>query len=69
MAMPEGTIKWFNPQKKYGFIVQEDGRDVFFHVSSVVGDERLYEGDRVTFQVEEDARGPKAADVRKLQEE
>ena len=66
--MPEGTVKWFNPQKKYGFIEQENGQDIFFHISSVLGDERLYEGNRVTFNVEQGDRGPKAVDVRKLRE-
>jgi CspA family cold shock protein len=68
MAMPEGIVKWFDSWKRYGFIEQDGCADVFFFASSIVGDERLYGGERVTFQVEEDDRGLKAVNVRKLRE-
>jgi CspA family cold shock protein len=67
--MPEGTVKWFNDKKGFGFISQDDeGGDIFVHHSSInmPGFKTLAEGDRVSFEVEEDDRGPKAKDVRKL---
>lgn len=66
--MGEGTVKWFNDRKGYGFINQEDGRDVFVHYSSIdaTGFKTLSEGERVTFEVEESDRGPEARSVRKL---
>ena len=66
--MPEGTVKWFNNSKGYGFITTEDGGDVFVHYSSIQGDgfKSLDIGDRVTFEVEESSKGPKAINVVKL---
>jgi len=67
--MPEGTVKWFNDKKGFGFISQDDeGGDIFVHHSSInmPGFKTLAEGDRVSFEVEEDDRGPKAKDVRKF---
>ncbi len=66
--MPEGTVKWFNEKKGFGFISQDEGGDIFVHYSSIdmPGFKRLAEGDRVSFEVEEDDRGPKAKNVRKL---
>jgi CspA family cold shock protein len=66
--MPEGTVKWFNERKGFGFISQDDGGDIFVHYSSInmPGFKKLVEGDRVSFEVEEDDRGPKAKNVRKL---
>lgn len=66
--MAEGTVKWFNDRKGYGFINQEDGRDVFVHYSSIdaTGFKTLSEGERVTFEIEESDRGPEAKSVRKL---
>ena len=66
--MPEGTVKWFNERKGFGFISQDDGGDIFVHYSSInmSGFKKLVEGDRVSFEVEEDDRGPKAKNVRKL---
>jgi CspA family cold shock protein len=60
--MPEGTVKWFNERKGFGFISQDDGGDIFVHYSSInmPGFKKLVEGDRVSFEVEEDDRGPKA---------
>ncbi len=66
--MAEGIVKWFNDKKGYGFIKQEDGRDLFVHYSSIdmPGFKTLAEGDRVTFEIEETDRGPQAKNVRKL---
>jgi CspA family cold shock protein len=62
-----GTVKWFNDEKGFGFIKPDSGRDVFVHYSDVVqiGSERrtLVEGQRVTFDIEEAEKGPKAVQV------
>jgi len=66
--MPEeGTVKWFNDSKGYGFISRADGDDVFVHFSSIAGDgfKSLQEGDAVTFEVEDSERGPQAVNVAK----
>lgn len=64
--MAEGTVKWFNDQKGYGFIEQEGGPDVFVHFSGIeaTGFKSLNEGDRVSFDVEEGEKGPAAASVK-----
>lgn len=66
--MAKGTVKWFNDRKGYGFINQEDGRDIFVHFSSIdaPGFKTLSEGDQVSFDVEESDRGPEAKNVKKL---
>ena len=63
--MAEGTVKWFDEKKGYGFIEQEDGPDVFVHFSGIngTGFKTLNEGVRVSFEVEEGQRGPAAANV------
>ena len=65
-----GTVKWFNGQKGYGFITRDDGQaDVFVHFSAIEGQagfRDLNEGDRVEFSVEQGQKGPAAADVRRL---
>jgi CspA family cold shock protein len=61
-----GTVKWFSDRKGFGFITREEGeKDVFVHYSGIRagGPRSLYEGDKVEFTIESDARGPKAADL------
>lgn len=66
--MAEGTVKWFNNSKGYGFIQQDEGNDVFVHHSAIQaeGFKSLDEGDRVPFDVVQGAKGPTAENVRKL---
>ena len=63
--MANGTVKWFNDQKGFGFIEQENGPDVFVHHSAInaSGFKSLREGDRVTFEVEQGQKGPSAKNV------
>jgi cold shock protein len=66
--MPEGRVKWFNDKKGFGFIEQESGNDLFVHHSAIqgAGFKSLAEGDRVSFDVVQGAKGPAAENVRKL---
>ncbi len=66
--MSEGTVKWFNDSKGFGFIEQAEGKDVFVHHTSIdaEGFKSLAEGDRVQFDVAEGPKGPQASNVRKL---
>lgn len=63
--MLEGTVKWFNPRKGYGFIATPDGRDVFVHYSSITaeGFKTLDEGVAVAFDIVEGEKGPRATNV------
>ncbi len=66
--MEEGIVKWFNDHKGFGFIEREDGDDVFVHHSAISGSgfKTLAEGDQVTFDVEQGAKGPSAQNVTRL---
>ena len=66
--MSNGTVKWFNAEKGYGFISQESGDDVFVHFSAIQGKgfKTLEEGQIVSFQIEEGPRGKQASNVTKL---
>ncbi|MEF9475317.1 MAG: cold-shock protein [Candidatus Mariimomonas ferrooxydans] len=64
--MANGTVKWFNESKGFGFITQDDGGpDVFAHFSEIKGEgyKSLAEGDKVTFDVTEGDKGPKATNI------
>lgn len=66
--MHKGTVKWFNNQKGYGFISDEEGNDVFVHYSGLAmeGFKSLEEGAQVEFEVVNGAKGPQATNVTKL---
>lgn len=68
MYMAQGTVKWFNAEKGFGFISTEDGQDVFAHFSAIQtnGFKTLEEGQKVAFDVEEGQRGPQAVNITKL---
>ena len=61
--METGKVKFYNKEKKYGFITGGDGKDYFFHASGVSNDIYLKDGDNVEFKVVEGERGPKAVDI------
>ena len=66
--MSEGKVKWFNEQKGFGFIEREDGADLFVHYSAIQSTsfKTLYEGQRVSFDVEQGKKGPAAGNVKPL---
>ena len=65
--VPEGKVKWFNEKKGFGFIEQDGGSDLFVHHTSITGEgfKTLSEGQRVSFEVEETSKGPRAKNVQK----
>lgn len=64
--MARGKVKWFNKERRFGFITQENGKDVFFHQNDVVGKLALEEGQEVEFEVERGPKGLRAVRVRPL---
>lgn len=67
--MPIGIVKWFNITKGYGYIIDDQGTEVFFHYSEILdqtGFKSLHKGDRVQFSMKNDTMGPRATDVRRL---
>ena len=64
--MATGTVKWFNPDKGYGFITQENGPDVFVHFNAIQGGKSLDENQKVEFDVTQGPKGPQAANVRSV---
>ncbi len=68
VQMAEGTVKWFNEKKGFGFIQKDEGGDVFVHFSAIQGSgfKTLAENQRVSFEVEQGPKGPAAANVQVL---
>jgi CspA family cold shock protein len=66
--LTQGIVKWFNDQKGYGFIEQDNGEDIFVHYSEIQdsGFKTLSEGDRVSFEIGAGEKGPAAQNVRKI---
>ncbi|MFA5322488.1 MAG: cold-shock protein [Smithella sp.] len=66
--MPEGKVKWFNANKGFGFIQQDDGGDVFVHFSAIqsAGFKTLSEGQRVSFELQQGKKGLEAENVKPL---
>ncbi|PCI27888.1 MAG: cold-shock protein [SAR324 cluster bacterium] len=63
-----GTVKWFSRQKRFGFIEQDGGGDIFVHLSQIrdSGLKGLFQGDRVEFEISENEKGPFACKIKKL---
>jgi len=68
--MATGTVKWFDEKKGFGFITEVGGKDVFVHYSAIVGNgfRKLAEGDKVTFDIKEGAKGPQADQVQAIRD-
>ncbi|KPL03431.1 MAG: cold-shock protein [candidate division Zixibacteria bacterium SM1_73] len=66
--MPKGIVKWFHQKKGYGFIISEDGKEIFVHFSSIQGEgfKTLREGDEVKFEITEGEKGEQATNVVRL---
>jgi CspA family cold shock protein len=62
----QGTVKWYNRMKNFGFIEIEDGKDVFVHASAIADGGVLNEGDKVEFETEDTDRGTQAVNVKRL---
>jgi CspA family cold shock protein len=69
--MASGKVKWFNNRKGYGFIAHDSGRDVFVHHTSILGQgyKTLKEGETVEFELAESDKGPKALNVKRIQQQ
>ncbi len=67
-TLAQGTVKWFNETKGYGFITTDEGKDVFVHYSAILGDgfKTLAEGQKVSFEVTQGQKGPQAVNVTKI---
>lgn len=67
MSRTKGKVKWFNPEKGYGFIAQDGGQDVFVHYSVIMGDgfKTLEEGEEVEFEIVQGNKGLQASNVTK----
>ncbi len=63
--MAQGTVKWFNDSKGFGFITQENGKDIFVHMNEV-GGSTLQEGQAVTFEIGQGQKGPCATNVKSV---
>lgn len=70
MGRTKGRVKWFNDAKGYGFIEQENGKDVFVHYSAITGEgyKSLKEGQEVEFELQDGAKGPVAQNVTRINE-
>ena len=66
--MAQGTVKWFNESKGYGFVTADEGKDVFVHYSAILGDgfKTLVEGEKVSFDIVNGEKGPQASNVSKI---
>jgi len=66
--MAQGTVKWFNDTKGFGFVTKEDGSEAFVHHTCIQGNgfKSLSEGDKVSFDIEKGPKGPRAINVVKL---
>ena len=62
----KGTVKWYNERKGFGFISNEDGKDVFVHRTAIPAESGLYEGDSVEYDIEDSDRGQRAINIKKL---
>jgi len=68
LYVPEGTVKFFNIVKHFGFIAGDDGKEYFVHISGIKEGTNLREGDKVSFKVVSGDKGPKAEEVEKIEE-